>query len=589
MNDQQNTDSQIQQKLELFISCRGLANMDLFSKSDPFVILQIQQNHNWFDFGKTEIINDNLNPNFTKTFIIDYFFECQQPLKFIVNDDDGDGKFDFIGSAETTLGCIAGSRDQMLIVDLKRGSKTTGSLIIKAEQVRSLNKKLSMQIIGDQFPNRSCIPWLSLCPFFRIYRQSQDANQNLLIYQSEHVKFCLDPKWRRLDITLQKLCNGNLDKQLKLEVWDYFTTGNPDLIGHTQFRVNEIIEKKKYQKQLLNRDNNQAGLITFNDVKIYEPPTFMDYLKSGTQINLISAIDFTGSNGSPNLSSSLHYIDNQTGRLNQYQQALLAVGEILLNYSYDKRVPMYGFGCKPNLKNFKSSSTSHCFPLNGNPQDPEVEGIEGIMQTYSNALKNVNFDGPTYFNPLLQEVIKIASLSKDMAKDSYYVLFILTDGEIHDMSQTIDSVVASSHLPFSIIIVGVGNANFKNMNILDDDEGNLKDSKGNQSFRDLVQFVPFNQFKDNPELLAKNVLQELPDQIVEYMQLVDQQPKLQQKQQDITYSEFKQTPTIGNFSELQISDEYIQQFNQQGREWNSQYENYKQSQDPYFNEKQQFK
>lgn len=30
------------------------------------------------------------------------------------------------------------------------------------------------------------------------------------------------------------------------------------------------------------------------------------------------------------------------------------------------------------------------------------------------------------------------------------------------------------------------------MNILDDDEGNLKDSKGNQSYRDLVQFVPFN-------------------------------------------------------------------------------------------------
>ncbi|CAD8098693.1 unnamed protein product [Paramecium primaurelia] len=572
MNDQQNI-SQIQQKLELFISCRGLANMDLFSKSDPFVVLQIQQNKNWFDIGKTEIVYDNLNPNFTKTFIIDYFFECQQPLKFIVNDDDGNGKFDFIGSVETTLGSIAGSRDQVLIVDLKKGTKKTGSLIVKAEQVRSLNQKLRMQIYGSQLPNTRFLPWQSTCPFFRLYRESQDSNQNLLIYESEQIKNCQNPQWRRLDITLQKLCNGNLEKLLKVEVLDYKFQGNHQQIGHTQFRVNEVIDMKQYQKQLLDRNNNEVGLITFNDFKIFDPPTFMDYIQSGTQINLIAAIDFTGSNGSPNTSNSLHYIDTQSGKLNQYQQALLAVGDILLNYSYDKKVPMYGFGCKPNLKNFKSTETLHCFPLNGNPQDPEVEGIDGIMQTYSYALKNVQFNGPTYFNPILQEVMKIAALSKDMAKDTYYVLFILTDGVIHDMNQTIDSIVASSHLPLSIIIVGVGDANFNDMNILDDDEGNLKDSKGNQSYRDLVQFVPFNQFKDNPELLAKNVLQELPDQIVEYMQLVDRQPKFQQKQKN---SQDFQTPTPDNFNKFQISDEQRQQLDQSGRFSISNNEYYKQ-------------
>ncbi|CAD8199413.1 unnamed protein product [Paramecium pentaurelia] len=558
--------------------------MDIFSKSDPFVVLQIQQNKNWFDIGKTEIVYDNLNPNFTKTFIIDYFFECQQPLKFIVNDDDGNGKFDFIGSVETTLGSIAGSRDQVLIVDIKKGTKKTGSLIVKAEQVRSLNQKLRMQIYGSQLPNTRFLPWQSTCPFFRLYRESQDSNQNLLIYESEKIKNCQNPKWRRLDITLQKLCNGNLEKLLKVEVLDYKFHGNHQQIGHTQFRVNEVIDMKQYQKQLLDRNNNEVGLITFNDFKIFDPPTFMDYLQSGTQINLIAAIDFTGSNGSPNTSNSLHYIDTQSGKLNQYQQALLAVGDILLNYSYDKRVPMYGFGCKPNLKNFKSTQTLHCFPLNGNPQDPEVEGIDGIMQTYSYALKNVQFNGPTYFNPILQEVIKIASLSKDMAKDTYYVLFILTDGVIHDMKQTIDSIVASSHLPLSIIIVGVGDANFNDMNILDDDEGNLKDSRGNQSYRDLVQFVPFNQFKDNPELLAKNVLQELPDQIVEYMQLVDRQPKLQQKQKN---SQDMQTPTPENFNKFQISDEQRQQLDQSGRFSISKHEYYKQSQQNQ--EKQQAK
>ena len=48
---------------------------------------------------------------------------------------------------------------------------------------------------------------------------------------------------------------------------------------------------------------------------------------------------------------------------------------------------------------------------------------------------------------------------------------ILTDGEIHDMDKTVDLVINSSKLPYSIIIVGIGNAEFDNMNILDGDSG----------------------------------------------------------------------------------------------------------------------
>lgn len=40
----------------------------------------------------------------------------------------------------------------------------------------------------------------------------------------------------------------------------------------------------------------------------------------------------------------------------------------------------------------------------------------------------------------------------------------------------------------------------------------------------MVQFVPFNEYKNNPELLAKNVLQELPDQVVDYMTLINKKP-----------------------------------------------------------------
>ena len=65
------------------------------------------------------------------------------------------------------------------------------------------------------------------------------------------------------------------------------------------------------------------------------------------------------------------------------------------------------------------------------------------------------------------------------------------------MEPTVDLIVNYCHLPLSIIIVGVGNADFSNMDRLDGDNG-LFNQNGKKAMRDIVQFVPFNQVKLNP-------------------------------------------------------------------------------------------
>jgi hypothetical protein len=51
--------------------------MDLLSKSDPEVHVYIRDSRqpNFAFVGKTEMIENNLNPDFTKTFVLDYYFE----------------------------------------------------------------------------------------------------------------------------------------------------------------------------------------------------------------------------------------------------------------------------------------------------------------------------------------------------------------------------------------------------------------------------------------------------------------------------------------------------------------------------------
>ncbi len=112
----------------------------------------------------------------------------------------------------------------------------------------------------------------------------------------------------------------------------------------------------------------------------------LKYLAGGCDVSLIVAIDFTASNGNPTDPASLHYTtglqplafeqqqhqqQNLFQQSNEYQKAIMAVGEILLPYDSDGMIPVYGFGAKlPPLW-----EVSHCFPLNGNPSNPEVLGV----------------------------------------------------------------------------------------------------------------------------------------------------------------------------------------------------------------------
>jgi hypothetical protein len=86
------------------------------------------------------------------------------------------------------------------------------------------------------------------------------------------------------------------------------------------------------------------------------------------------------------------------------------------------------------------------------------------------------------------------------------------------MMATIGILVQLSQYPISIIIVGVGNADFQMMEELDSDGGPLRDAYGNFASRDIVQFVKFSDYQNDSARLAAEVLREVPDQFLGYME-----------------------------------------------------------------------
>jgi len=101
----------------------------------------------------------------------------------------------------------------------------------------------------------------------------------------------------------------------------------------------------------------------------------------------------------------------------------------------------------------------------------------------------------------------------------YHIMLYITDGAITDMKETVSSIVKASSLPLSIIIIGVGNADFQLMEDLDSDDALLTDQYGNVAKQDIVQFVEFNKYSSDVTLLHEDVLREVPDQVVRYMMM----------------------------------------------------------------------
>lgn len=57
----------------------------------------------------------------------------------------------------------------------------------------------------------------------------------------------------------------------------------------------------------------------------------------------------------------------------------------------------------PNLNT--GPKTHHCFPLNGDLNNPYVFQLDGIIASYRNCLQYLTLSGPTFFAPLLSSAM----------------------------------------------------------------------------------------------------------------------------------------------------------------------------------------
>ncbi|KAF3614923.1 Protein BONZAI 3 [Capsicum annuum] len=500
---------------KLSLSATSLRDRDVLSKSDPMAVLYSKEKDGSLkELTRTEVVLNSLNPKF-RVYDIDTQFH-NQDVKMLKLEEQ-----DFLGEASCTLAQIVTKSDRALIMDLVCGEQSSsqarapkfGKLTVFAEESISSKTTVELKLRCSELESKDLF---SKSDPFLVVSKTTESGMVVPICKTEVINNDHSPSWKPMILNIQQIGNRKLTVILLIVRKIQKSLLDLEKLHSARIGANLFIPTATGPKQENKVLKSQLFVESYSEKVQY---TFLDYLASGYELNFMVAIDFTASNGNPRLPDSLHYID-PSGRPNAYQRAILDVGEVLQFYDTDKRFPAWGFGARPI-----DGPVSHCFNLNGSSTYCEVEGIQGIMMAYVSALHNVSLAGPTLFGPVITSAAHIASQSLTNNERKYFVLLIITDGVITDLQETKDALVQAADLPLSILIVGVGGADFKEMELLDADKGDrLESTTGRVAVRDIVQFVPLRDVQNGDVSVVQSLLAELPSQLLEYMRFRKIQP-----------------------------------------------------------------
>lgn len=334
-------------QIELTLSCRNLINADFISKSDPYCIVWMKElawQGQHYEVGRTETIDDTLNPQWVKKFVLDYKFETIQKIKFEVWDEDLKGS-DFLGRFETTLSDLVSHSGRQFVGKLAGvPNRDCGEIIIVTEEVISCKQIAEIQFSAE---NLQKLGWFwSNDPFLVISRSNEDGSYSV-VAKTTPVYSTQNPTWVPITIRATTLCNGDFERNIKMDCYDHRSNGSHKLIGTCYSSLRRLSSQGEPPMHLVNEEkrkhkpnHSSSGILKVYRIQLTEDVSFLDYIRNGTQMHFAVAIDFTASNGVYTDPRSLHYL--MGNRLNSYEIALRSVGEIIQNYDESQLFPAFG-------------------------------------------------------------------------------------------------------------------------------------------------------------------------------------------------------------------------------------------------------
>ena len=135
-------------------------------------------------------------------------------------------------------------------------------------------------------------------PYLQIYRKAADGGWMSLMRTKTLRKTC-DPKWGKIKIGIQGLNNGDYSRPILIRCFHDKDSSAPEEIGNCITSLQELLDIQSKPLNHPKKSGKTMGKILFPFRDIIKRYGFLEYVMNGMEIQMIIAIDFTGSNGDP--------------------------------------------------------------------------------------------------------------------------------------------------------------------------------------------------------------------------------------------------------------------------------------------------
>ena len=186
------------------------------------IIFQCHTANKWIEVGRTEVVRDSLNPHFVKKFVVTYNFERRQQVKFQVFDQDSESKsledHDFLGEVITTLGSVVSGNPFASVLKNTDSTGNLGKIFILAEELTTSKEEVTFAFRAEKLDKKD---FFGKSDPFIIISKGSSSGQYAPVHKTEVIMNNLNPTWKPFTITCVKLCNGNHDRKLKFDIYDW--------------------------------------------------------------------------------------------------------------------------------------------------------------------------------------------------------------------------------------------------------------------------------------------------------------------------------------------------------------------------------
>lgn len=235
------------------------------STSCPFaVVTLLNDDREPQVLGKTEVIENTLNPVWKETFMINYENRTKAVyilVKIFHQVCEAEHEFKELGSGVFDLRTIMQSEGKSANKKLKRNC---GAIEVHAEEFFG-QAWLKLKMKGLSFKNTRGF-MKKMTPFYQFTRV--DTPESVLdpVHKSDKIlKSSLKPNWEEEIIDIEKLCDGDFNLPLRLSIFHHRSNGNHELVGEIDTSVKNIISAKNL---VMEKNGSVTGGIAIEEASL---------------------------------------------------------------------------------------------------------------------------------------------------------------------------------------------------------------------------------------------------------------------------------------------------------------------------------